>query len=198
MPWTTKPDIGGLLTMGVEQSGKSVRVVAEALLEDDDPAAVVGIAGALRGLAERLPARMGQFDPRTVALRGEAQLKLLRDILGLAGEPADRQAVRRLVGEHGGPYRLLARRVALEDAPAGARFDDAIDRRLHRADMVAGERPPAAEIARERLERPRRRDAHGNCLDHRRDRELRDAHSPFSSSIDFAIAASASRHMPST
>ena len=71
---------------------------------------------------------MRQLDPRTAILGGKAQLKTLCDIRGLAGVPADRQAMWRLVGQDARPYRLLPRRIALEDATAGVRFYDAIDR----------------------------------------------------------------------
>jgi len=71
---------------------------------------------------------MRQLDPRTAILGGKAQLKTLCDIRGLAGVPADRQAMWRLVGQDARPYRLLPRRIALEDATAGAQFYDAIDR----------------------------------------------------------------------
>src|SRR6516164_10073788 len=119
---------------------------------------------------------MRQLDPRTAILGGKAQLETLCHLRALPGVPADRQAMRRLVGEDRRPYRLLSPRIALEHGTAGTRFHDAVGRCRSTADMVARQRPPPSKIRDEGVERPLWRDPHRDRLDDRRNGECDDAH----------------------
>src|SRR5271169_6944552 len=83
-----------------------IGILDKIVLEDGAPAALVALAQACRRVTELFPARMRQLDPGAALFCREADL----DQLILPGleldDPGKGEAMRRVVGQHGPPWRL--------------------------------------------------------------------------------------------